>query len=242
MTILSVVTLVGGAIGFFIPAVFVSDQDMKEQVRDHFYYLQFFTATLGTISTILIMIFFKESPPTLPSIASMTENTSFKESFRVLFNNRNFLSLATSFGIINGVFNVYGSVMGDILDPHGFRPDDVSVFGTVQIIFGIVGALLCGAYVERTFKYRNVFWCISIIGISLSIMFPWAIREFSDPSKYYWVFFFLVGFQGLIYVPSQPMTIDYGIDTMFPVGEAQITGFMLSLGQIFGIIFVKISQ
>jgi hypothetical protein len=52
----------------------------------------------------------------------------------------------------------------------------------------------------------------------------------------------LVALQGIVFIPLQPLTIDYGSDTMFPIGEAAITGFMLSGGQIFGILFVEISQ
>lgn len=135
-----------------------------------------------------------------------------------MLKNTNFICLSFAFGIINGVFNVYGSVMGDILDPYGFNPNDVSVFGTMQIVLGLVGALIFGAYVEKTLKYRNVFLSISGIGIVLSVIFPWVISGVDDPGKYYWVFFMLVGCQGLIFVPSQPMTIDYGIDILFPVG------------------------
>ena len=42
---------------------------------------------------------------------------------------------------------MYGSVMDDILDPYGFHSDEVSTFGTAMMIFGTVGAVLCGAYV-----------------------------------------------------------------------------------------------
>lgn len=52
----------------------------------------------------------------------------------------------------------------------------------------------------------------------------------------------LVVFQGIVFIPLQPLTIDYGSDTMFPIGEAQITGFMLSVGQIFGIVFIEAAQ
>lgn len=135
-----------------------------------------------------------------------------------MVKNRAFLSLTLSFGIINGVFNVYGSVMDDILDPYGFHPNQVSTFGTAMMIIGTIGAVISGAYVERTLRYRNVFWFCGLVGILLSIAFPLALVFLHDASKFYWIFFFLVSFQGLIYIPAQPMTIDYGIDTMFPVG------------------------
>ncbi len=66
-----------------------------------------------------------------------------------MFKNWNFISLAISFGIINGVFNLYGSVIGDILDPYGLHSDDVSVFGAIHIIIGIIGDFFCGLMLKE---------------------------------------------------------------------------------------------
>lgn len=102
---------------------------------------------IAGVSAILIMIFFKESPPTLPSLSSMAENTDFKKSFSELFGNKKFLSLAIAFGTINGTFNIYGSLMDDILDPYGLSTDDVSILGAALMVTGIVSAGVFGAYV-----------------------------------------------------------------------------------------------
>lgn len=126
--------------------------------------------------------------------------------------------LAFAFGTVNGTFNIYGSLMDDILDPYGFTPDDVSVFGVAMMITGIVSAALFGAYVERTLKYRNVFWLCAIIGLLTTFGFPMALKFLNDASKYYWVYILLVILQGFVFIPLQPLTIDYGSDIMFPVG------------------------
>jgi hypothetical protein len=93
------------------------------------------------------MIFFKESPPTLPSLGSMVQNIEFKKSIGMLFKNRKFMSLAISFGTVNGTFNIYGSLMDDILDPYGFTPNYVSNFGAALMIAGIISAGILGIYV-----------------------------------------------------------------------------------------------
>lgn len=172
----------------------------------------------------------------------MTENTDFKKSFSELFGNKKFLSLALAFGTINGTFNIYGSLMDDILDPYGLSNDSVSILGASLMITGIVSAGVFGAYVERTLKYRNIFILCGIVGIGTTIGFPLCLYYLSDADKYFWIYFGLVACQGFVFIPMQPLTIDYGSDTMFPIGEAQITGFMLSVGQIFGVFFVECSQ
>lgn len=57
------------------------------------------------------------------------------------------MMLALAFGTVNGTFNIYGSLMDDILDPYGFSPDQVSVFGVSLMVTGIVSAAMFGAYV-----------------------------------------------------------------------------------------------
>ncbi len=128
------------------------------------------------------------------------------------------MSLAISFGTVNGTFNIYGSLMDDILDPYGFSSDSVSIFGAALMISGIISAGIFGAYVERTLKYRNVFWLCSFIGFFTIAGFPLAMKFFSDAHKYYWAYLALVTCQGLVFIPLQPMTIDYGTDIMFPIG------------------------
>jgi hypothetical protein len=44
--------------------------------------------------------------------------------------------------------------------------------------------------------------------------------------------------QGILFIPMMPLCFDYGCDILFPVGEAQITGTLMTAGQIIGILFV----
>lgn len=41
----------------------------------------------------------------------------------MMFGNKKFMMLAFAFGTVNGTFNIYGSLMDDILHPYGFNPD-----------------------------------------------------------------------------------------------------------------------
>lgn len=137
----------------------------------------------------------------------------------MLFKNRKFMSLAISFGTVNGTFNIYGSLMDDILDPYGFTPNDASNFGAALMIAGIISAGILGIYVQKTLKYRNTFIVCGLLGILTTVAFPLALKYLSnDPNKYYWLYMGLVVFQGIVFIPLQPLTIDYGSDTMFPIG------------------------
>lgn len=87
------------------------------------------------------------------------------------------------------------------------------------MITGIVSAAIFGIYVEKTLKYRNAFWVCSFVGVLTTVGFPLALKFLSDdPEKYYWIYMGLVVCQGIVFIPLQPLTIDYGSDTMFPIG------------------------
>ena len=73
MAILTVVNIIGTAIGFLIPPLFVSKDDEDSKIRGNFFLLLMFEFGLSAICLLLNIIFFKERPPTLPSLGEMTE-------------------------------------------------------------------------------------------------------------------------------------------------------------------------
>jgi hypothetical protein len=49
----------------------------------------------------------------------------------------------------------------------------------------------------------------------------------------------LVLLQGIVFIPLMPLSFDYGCDVLFPAGEAQITGCLMTSGNLIGVIFVN---
>lgn len=107
------------------------------------------------------------------------------------------------------------------------------------MVAGIISAALIGLYIEKTLKYRRMFWICSLLGIITTIGFPLSLKFLSDK---FWVFMILVIMQGMVFIPLQPLSIDYGCDILFPIGEAQISGFLITAGQILGVIFILVSE
>lgn len=108
--------------------------------------------------------------------------------------------------------------MDDILDPYGLTPDQVSILGVLLMITGIISAAIFGIYIQKTLKYRRIFILCAIIGLLTTIGFPLTMKYYSNASQYYWMYIVLVILQGLVFIPLQPLTIDYGSDIMFPIG------------------------
>ena len=82
-----------------------------------------------------------------------------------LFQDKNFVKLALTFGIVFGTVNTYGTIVGIIADNMGYEDSNASVFGAVFIVGGIIGSGILGGVVEATQKYKLVWVIISCIAI-----------------------------------------------------------------------------
>ena len=143
------------------------------------------------------------------------EKVDFKKSVKILFTDVKFLGLTFAFAVFNGNFNIYSSVLDDILDPYGYNPDQVSWLGVALMVMGIVIAVVLGAYVERTLNYKLMFRVCAFFGFVTAIGFPLCLRVMSEQ---FWIFMVIALMQGIVFIPIQPLTSDYACDTMFPIG------------------------
>ena len=159
------------------------------------------------------------------------------EGIKSLFKDKKFLALLFSFGTINGSFNFFGSLLDNVLDCYGFSSNEVSVLATVMMVTGIICAAIFGLYIEKTLKYFVIFRLLALLAIIQCIGFPLALAI----AKYNFLLFLLISIlQGIVFIPFMPLTFDYGCDILFPAGEAQITGCLMSSGNLIGVFYVKV--
>lgn len=99
---------------------------------------------------------------------------------------------------------------------------------------GIFSSFIFSLYVERTDKYKRVmiFSALLAIGSLLLVTFDlYIINRF-------WVLILAIVLLGTGLTPLMPLGFDFGCEILFPVGEAQVTGILMTGGQIVGIIEV----
>lgn len=49
--------------------------------------------------------------------------------------------------MVNGTFNIYGSLLDNVMDCFGYTTDEVSYLAASMMIVGIVSAALFGLYI-----------------------------------------------------------------------------------------------
>ena len=102
---------------------------------------------IGSVAFGLVAIFMRERPPTPPSSTKSVPDLSFKEDIKAVFRNKNALKLVFVFGIIIGLMDTLGTIIGILTAALEYGPGETSMFGAVWIIGGIIGCLAFGVIV-----------------------------------------------------------------------------------------------
>lgn len=72
---------------------------------------------------------------------------------------------------MHAIFTSFGGVMSFIVGPYGFSNSDISVFGIVYTIGGVVSSIACGIFLDRKPKYKPLTIIMSIVSALVSALF-----------------------------------------------------------------------
>jgi len=231
-TVASIANPIGAAIGFLIPSFFITEStDLKADGKSQVLKLIICEAIIATVISLSIFLFFKSKPRLPPSRTACVEKESFRDSLRDMARNPEFWKLFFAFSVGLGVFNTLSTIINPLLKPYGYSSSDSSFMAAICIGAGLAGAIVFGAYVDATKKFRRSYTILLIgsFGALLGLGFILQTRIIGLGM----VFIAVLGF---MMMPLLPLGYDLACEITYPVGEA-MTGGMLNIGgQIFGII------
>ena len=67
---------------------------------------------IGTVVLVLTLVFFREQPDTPPSSTHAVVTNTLKEEVKICLKEPGLVRLVIVFGLILGLMNTYGTVMG----------------------------------------------------------------------------------------------------------------------------------
>lgn len=217
---------IGAAIGFVLPAIFVTSSKSKSQIT----MLMLVEAIFCSVICVLSIFLFKKKPKIPPSISASEEREEFLPSFKSCCRNKSFLLLLLAFSMVQGALNSLATLLDLISRPYGFSSFDNSVFGGLLIICGLVGAGVVGLIVTITHKYKLacIVTCLVTLFTFIGFIFTLSFRSLLVSS-------IAVALVGLALTPTLPISYEYGIELTYPVGEAMTGGLLNAGGQLIGI-------
>mmetsp|Transcript_21902 Transcript_21902/g.34020 ORF Transcript_21902/g.34020 Transcript_21902/m.34020 type:complete len:231 (+) Transcript_21902:805-1497(+) len=217
---------IGGAIGFVIPTIFVKEDDTNEEFKTHIQQALLLQAIFGVLCGLACVIFFRNQPPSPPSPTAfdrVDEPGMFKKSIVTLLTDGNLWLLFGVFGLIQGSFNTFGTIVGYLGDSFGYTTDQSSLFGALFIVGGIVGCVVFSIWLEKTLAYKKALITVCFLS-SLLILVTYFIMPNQEMVASCITFVFL----GFSMIPILATSFDFGVEITYPIGESYSTGLLMS--------------
>ncbi|XP_075681646.1 solute carrier family 49 member A3 isoform X2 [Rhinoderma darwinii] len=167
------------------------------------------------------------TPPSLSAVNSTSE--PFFAGLKKLIRNKAYVILMICFGTGLGIFTAFSTFLEQILCFKGYSNFISGLCGALFILFGAIGALLCGLYVDRTKKFTEVVKiCFALTAFTV-IGFAVA-SNLKNMAPLLVVICSLLGFFGFaIY----PIAMELAVECSYPVGEGSSTGLAFISGCYF---------
>jgi MFS family permease len=185
---------------------------------------------VAAVSAVLVLVFLRERPPTLPGPAGSDVRHTVFEGLKHIFRQRDMIILIIIFFIGLGMFNAVTTWIEQILAPRGFTIEQAGYAGAVILVGCIIGAVVFSILSDVSRK-RKVFIIIAVlltipglIGLTYATSFLLLMV-----SSFAFGFFFMAG---------GPVGYQYSAELTHPAPEATSQGLLVLAGQISGIIFI----
>ncbi|KAK0385286.1 hypothetical protein NLU13_7762 [Sarocladium strictum] len=218
----------GGALGQLINPFWVSKPgDVSDMVL-----------WVSVISTVACVpsFFIASHPPTPVGPSSTTPKLNLRASLPALHSLELYL-IFIPFTVYVGFFNSISSLLNQILTPYDFTDDQAGIAGAVLIVVGLVVSGCAAPVIDRTKKFLlAIKVLVPLIALSY-LIFVWMPQTRSLPGP-----FIILALLGATSFCLLPIALEYLIELSHPLNPAVTSTVAWTGGQLFGAIFVLISD
>ncbi|XP_003386874.1 PREDICTED: major facilitator superfamily domain-containing protein 7-like [Amphimedon queenslandica] len=186
-----------------------------------------------------ISFIWRSSPAIPPTSSHDTAHLPFIKGLKSASKNLNFWVLLTTFGVSAGVFTTVQIIVPQYVCPYGYSNKAAGLWGSLLIIFGVVGATLSGLLISRI---SGLYKEIGIICLSCTTLSIIGFVEVSTIQHIPFVLAFFLCATGFFGLGFLPVAMELGVEVTFPAAEATSSGLLWSAAQVFGFLFVTIGQ
>ncbi|MCJ1463195.1 hypothetical protein MMC07_001800 [Pseudocyphellaria aurata] len=195
-----------------------------------------YVALISSVAT-LPSFFIPSKPPTPSSPASTHPRPSFRQTFRFLSSNPTFYLLFLPFATYVGLFNSASSLLTQIFSPYGFSDSESGIGGALLILVGLVAAAISSPLIDRSKAYLPLIkTLVPVIALSY-LAFVWAPSTHSLAAPYV-----ILSVLGAASFSLLPVALEWLVEVTFPVGPEAGSTIYWAGGQLFGGVFIVISD
>ncbi|ELR60806.1 Major facilitator superfamily domain-containing protein 7, partial [Bos mutus] len=189
----------------------------------------------GLTFLLAIACLWESVPPTPPSVgAAQSTSLSFLAGLKLLTRNKAYMVLAVCFGGGIGIFSNFSALLEQVLCVNGYSSEFAGLCGALFIVFGVLGAVALGLYVDRTKHFTEAIK----IGLCLTSLACVAFAVVSQLQGQTIVLAAICSLLGFFGFSVAPVAMELAVECSFPVGEGAATGLVFVLGQAEGVLIM----
>uniref|UniRef100_A0A8B9YGH2 Solute carrier family 49 member 3 n=1 Tax=Bos mutus grunniens TaxID=30521 RepID=A0A8B9YGH2_BOSMU len=152
----------------------------------------------------------------------------------MLTRNKAYMVLAVCFGGGIGIFSNFSALLEQVLCVNGYSSEFAGLCGALFIVFGVLGAVALGLYVDRTKHFTEAIK----IGLCLTSLACVAFAVVSQLQGQTIVLAAICSLLGFFGFSVAPVAMELAVECSFPVGEGAAAGLVFVLGQAEGVLIM----
>jgi len=217
--------LVGTALGMVLTPILIEQMSIPS--------VQLIYGGVAAFSSVLFLIFARETPPSPPCPAGMEVRALMLDGLKHALKVRDFwLYLLVSF-IGMGIFNGLNTWVENIIRPRGFTPTDAGTLGAVLLAGGLLGAVVIPPLSDKQHKRKRYL----LLGMALAV--PGLIGVTFATS--FWLLLASAFVLGFFLTSTSPVGMQYAAEITRPTPEGTSNGLIQLFGQA-SVVFVYIME
>uniref|UniRef100_A0A2K6EGC4 Solute carrier family 49 member 3 n=1 Tax=Propithecus coquereli TaxID=379532 RepID=A0A2K6EGC4_PROCO len=219
------------------PALVKKGEDIPIMVRELMWHLCLGVCAIpaGLACLLATTCLWESVPPTPPSAgAASSTSEKFLNGLKLLLRNKAYILLAVCFGGGTGIFSSLMALLEQIFCASGYSSEFSGLCGALFIIFGILGALILGMYVDRTKCFTEA----TKISFCLTSLACVAFAVVSQLQGQTLALAAICSLLGLFGFSVAPVAMELAVECSFPVGEGAAAGLIFVLGQVEGVLIM----
>ncbi|KAK7110965.1 solute carrier family 49 member A3-like [Littorina saxatilis] len=177
-------------------------------------------------------------PPTPPSASAAEGTEPFFLGLKQLLKVKSYWILFMVFGCGLALFTAFTTFLEQMLCPRGYSNSFSGLCGALLIVCGAVGAVACGAIVDKTKRFEEVAKGCYVVALFGGIVFT-EISRYRDNEIPIAIAIGTFGFFGF---GAYPVCMEMAVEITYPVAEATSSGLLFISGQIQGVIYMVVAQ
>lgn len=198
--------------------------------------LGIYTIPAGLAFLLATACLWESAPPTPSAGAAHSTSEKFLDGLKLLARNKAYIILAVCFGGGIGIFSSFSALLEQVLCVNGYSDEFAGLCGALFIVFGVLGALALGLYVDRTKHFTGAIK----IGLCLTSLVCVAFALVSQLQGQTVALAAICSLFGFFGFAVAPVAMELAVECSFPVGEGAAAGLLFVLGQAEGVLIMML--